>query len=314
MSQSAELLRRYREAWSRRNTREGYLFLKKFEREINKGWDRIVEPFRLLLHQSGGLEITLAVEAGLLQSHRFDSPLNRIMVDSTRDEFIREYVSIVGATVSNQETYPLFDNSTANLIGAGIAARVIPVSEQAVIHGKEVSLAADLFARLPIFSGATMGEILDIRTELDRSLCKFRSAMITFSDGIKNASWDKQFTADAEKVFRRDVSPAIFDLEEQAKSNTIVSKFLRELSNRSFQVGTAITGSATASALIARMSNLPVAQIATLAVPVITIGGVGYKAFDEYKSEERTIQQNNLFFYFRAGQLLHDGAYEYIKH
>ena len=158
-----------------------------------------------------------------------------------------------------------------------------------------------------------MAEILDIRRELDRSLCKFRSAMITFSDAIKNASWDNNFNADAEMVFRRDVSPTIFDLEEQAKSNTIVSKFLRELSNRSFQVGTAITGSATASALIAHVSNLPLAQIATMAIPVITIGGVAYKAFDEFKLEARAVEQNNLFFYYGVGQLLDDGTYEYIK-
>jgi hypothetical protein len=178
---------------------------------------------------------------------------------------------------------------------------------------RKVSLAADLFARLPIFEGATMAEILDIREELDQSLCKFRSAMITFSDSIKNASWDKDFPAEAEGVFRRHVAPAILDLEEQVKSNTFVSKFMRELSTRSFQVGTAITGSAAASALIAQMSSLPLAEIATLAIPVITIGGVAYKAYDDFKSEERSAEQNNLFFYYRTGVLLQEGTYEYSK-
>lgn len=235
------------------------------------------------------------------------------MTETERDGFIQEYVSVVGSSVSNQATYPLFDGSTSSLISAGIAARKIPVSEYAVTHGKEISLAADLFTRLPIFDGATIAEMLDIRTELEKSLCKFRSAMIGFSDSIKNASWDKDFPADAEGIFRRHVAPAILDLDEQVKSNTFISKFMRELSTRSFQVGTAITGSATASALIAQMSNLPLAQIATLAIPVITIGGVVYKAHDDWKSATQSAEQNNLFFYYRTGVLLQEGTYQYSQ-
>jgi hypothetical protein len=313
MSQAEEFLSRYKAAWNQRTTPSGYLFLKRFERELDKVWSQMVDPFRELLSESGGSEIKLASESGLLEMHRFDSPLNRIMIDAERDGFLQEYVSAMGSTISNHATYPLFDNSTGKVISAGIAARVIPVSESSVTHGKEVSLAADLFARLPTFAAATMAEILDIRGELDSSLCRFRRATITFSEAIKNASWDKEFAADAETVFRRDVAPAILELEEQVTSNTLVSKFMRELSTRSFQVGTAITGSATASALIAHMSNLPLTEIAALAIPVITIAGVAYKAYDDWRSEKRSIEQNNLFFYYRAGRLLQEGTYEYFK-
>jgi len=313
VNQARTLLNAYRAAWQQRTTPKGYLFLKKFEREINKGWDQIVEPFRELLGESGGSEINDAIESGFIDVHRFDSPLNRIMTDTERDGFIQEYVSVVGSSVSNQATYPLFDVSTGSLISAGIAARKIPVNEQAITHGKEVSLASDLFARLPIFEGASIAEILHIRTELEKSLCKFRSAMINFSDSIKNASWDKDFPADADGVFRRHVAPAIVDLDEQAKSNTFVSKFVRELSTRSFQVGTAITGSAAASALIAQVSNLPLAEIATLAIPVITIGGIVYKAYDDWKSAKQSTEQNNLFFYYRTGVLLQEGTFEHSK-
>jgi hypothetical protein len=137
VNQTKALFEASKAAWRQRTTRSGYLFLKKFEREINKGWDQIVEPFRGLLREPGGSEINLAVESGLIDMHRFDSPLNRIMIDEERDGFIQEYVSVIGSTVSNQATYPLFDGSTGKLISAGIAARVIPVSEQAITHGKE---------------------------------------------------------------------------------------------------------------------------------------------------------------------------------
>jgi uncharacterized membrane protein YebE (DUF533 family) len=121
------------------------------------------------------------------------------------------------------------------------------------------------------------------------------------------------FLAEAETVFRREVAPTILDLEEQTKSNSYISKLLRELSTRSFQVGAAITGSATASALLAQMSNLPLVEIATLAIPVITVGGVAYKAFGDWKAEQRTSEKNNLFFYYRAGRLLENGSYRYVK-
>jgi len=130
VNQARTLLNAYRAAWQQRTTPKGYLFLKKFEREINKSWDQIVEPFRELLRESGGSEINDAIESGFIDVHRFDSPLNRIMTDTERDGFIQEYVSVVGSSVSNQATYPLFDVSTGSLISAGIAARKIPVNEQ----------------------------------------------------------------------------------------------------------------------------------------------------------------------------------------
>ena len=313
VNQARELFARYREAWSQRHTKNGYLFLKRFEREMNKRWDQIVAPFTKLLNESGGSEISRAIESGLLDMHRFQSPLNRIMIESERDAFLQEFVSVVGSTVSNQATYPLFDNRTSNLISAGIAARVIPLSEAAVAHGKEVALAADLFTRLPVFPSATMDEVLDIRRELDQSLCRFRSAMIAFSDGIKDASWDKDFSFSAEQVFRRDVAPAILTLEEDVKSNSFLSKFMSKLSERSFQVGTAITGSAAVSALIASISNLPLPEVATLALgPSVTLGGVAYGAYVDWKKDNQNIQQNNLFFYYRTGTLLEDRTYEYV--
>src|SRR2546425_11820206 len=56
VNQTREVLNKYREAWQQRRTLGGYLFLKKFEREINKRWDQIVDPFRKLFNESGGYE------------------------------------------------------------------------------------------------------------------------------------------------------------------------------------------------------------------------------------------------------------------
>jgi hypothetical protein len=134
-----------------------------------------------------------------------------------------------------------------------------------------------------------------------------------FSDSIKNESWDKDFPFSAEQVFRRDVAPAILTLEEEVKSNTFLSKFMAKLSERSFQVGTAVTGSAAVSALIASISNVPLPEVATLAVlPLVTLAGVAGSAHVDWKKDNQNIQQNKLFFYYRTRTLLKDRTYEYV--
>jgi hypothetical protein len=89
-------------------------------------------------------------------------------------------------------------------------------------------LAGHLLARLPSFEQASIDEIIDIRTELDNPLTRFRGAVIKFSDQIRSASWDQDFTSDAETVFHKEVKPSVLEIEEAIKSNRYLDSLLRK--------------------------------------------------------------------------------------
>lgn len=135
---------------------------------------------------------------------------------------------------------------------------------------------------------------------------RFRSAIITFSENIKTASWDADFALEANQVFRRDVEPAILEIEEAVRSNSYLTTLARRFADKPLVVP---SGSALAM-LMSQLSAVP--QVVTQALGVgATAGLVAYDAYKEWQKQKPSTERNQLYFYYKAGQLLLDGAYEY---
>jgi hypothetical protein len=218
--------------------------------------------------------------------------------DSESRRLAKEYVEAVSATVTDASTYPLFDEVTGDLIRDSIREGLIPVSDNAVVRSKETGLAADLLKRLPLFDEASIEEILDIRRELQRPLVRFRGAMISFSEGIKNAAWDENFSFDAERVFNKDVAPVILDIEDEVKANPYLIELARNWINKSLLV-------AGGSALAVTLSNLSLPSIAALSIGAIVNTAITIRDTNkEWSKNQRAVEKNSLFFYYRAGKLL----------
>lgn len=284
--------------------KKGQEDLRLFEKALKETRPSFSAGLREAIAKLGGDEILLASKSGFLEIHQFESPLQRIVLDSERRPFAEEYVSVVGESISNKSTYPLFDEETSSIIGSGIRAGLIPVSKFGIAHGKEVGLAADLFKRLPLFARASVKEILDIRRELESPLVRFRAAMLKFSRDIKNASWDDEFSLAAETVFRQEVAPAILDLEEAVRSNRLLTELTQRL---------VPAGAVALSALAVSMSNLPHAALAALAIGSTVGSATLIQAYRGWAEKRQTTEQNELYFYYRAGQFLEDRSYEYVS-
>jgi hypothetical protein len=300
--QARDLTDRYKRARSRRYSKKGEELLRKFERGLNEAWPALSDSFREIVTKFGGDEIVSAAQSGLLSIHRFEVPIGRSVLDT--ETILDQYVSVVGATISDVSTYALFDEQTNSIISSGIRAGLIPVSEFGIARGQEVGLAADLFKRLPLFPHASVKEILDIRRELATALLGFRSAMLKFSREIKNASWDDDFGLAAETVFRQEVAPAILDIEEAVESN----RFMTELAQRLVPAG-----GVALSALAVSMSNLPHAALAALAIGATVSSATVIQAYRGWAEKRQATEQNHLYFYYKAGQYLEDGSYEYVS-
>lgn len=299
--QARDLNDRYKRAWRRRYSKKGEESLRKFERAMDEMWPALSSGLREVVTKLGGKEIVSAAESGLLGIHRFKTPIGHSILDSETGSVIEEYVSVIGGTVSDKSTYPLFDEQTNTIIGSGIKAGLIPVSNFGIARSREVGLAADLFKRLPLFSQASVNEILDIRRELESALVGFRSAMLKFSKDIKDASWDDDFGLSAEVVFRQEVAPAILNIEGEVKGN----RFMMELTER---LAPFVTG---ASVLAVSMSNLPPPAVAALAIGGATVAATAIQAYRRWAEKRLKAEQNHLYFYYQAGQLLSDGTHKY---
>jgi hypothetical protein len=121
--------------------------------------------------------------------------------------------------------------------------------------------------------------------------------MIIFSESISGATWDSTFSHESERVFLRDVAPALQDIEDQTRSN----RYLAKLTNRYAQDPSkfAVPGLFLA---VTQLTNLP--EIVALIFGTASIGTNVVDVFNEWSSEKTAIAQNQLFFYYKASERL----------
>lgn len=250
-------------------------------------WVGVKEIVNKMAEEAGAAGLIRALQSGLLELHPFN--------DWEGDGVVKEFWSVVSGAVLDGTTYPLFDQPTGDLVRAGIKEGIVEVSDAARARAQHSALAGHLLERLPLFDEATIDEILDVRRELDKPLVRFRSAMIKFSEDMKSAAWDADFQDDVATIFYRDVAPAILDIEEQVKSN----KQLLPLANK--LLGDLGTG--TLVAILVSQAQVPDVLAQALGVGV---GGlrVAQNVRDTWKEKQSKVEQNQLFFYYRAGKLL----------
>jgi hypothetical protein len=260
-------------------------------------------------------EFDQAVKAGLLEIHRFPimetENIGASSLKGTLNESVQkiadEFTNVVMNTVSDASTYPLFDDGTGSLVKTAIEVGVLSPTPTRIAQGKQTQLAADTLRRLPLFDEASMNEILDIRKELERHLVRFRSAIIKYADKIRNASWDEEFSAEAEETFHRDIESAVLDIEDAVKSNSS----LLELATRKLADKPALSTSVF-SFIVSQLSSLPTITTMVMAASVGAATAI-YDAFKEAQKQQRAVEQNQLYFHYQAGELLTNRVYEYRK-
>jgi hypothetical protein len=271
------------------------LFQRQMERKISQIWNQpggMREMAYRIAQEANADGIIQAFELDLLKIHIFDI---------SRNDVVEEYLGIVGETVSESSspTYPLFDDQIGHLVRLGLKEGNLTASPSSIVRGKHSGLAADLLSQLPLFEAASIEEVLDIRRELERPLIRFRSAVIRFSEEIKTAHWDEGFSTEAEQVFHKQVAPAIIDIAEAVRSN----KYLSELTSRYVDRAVTALGMGSIGVLLSQYASLP--DIAALALTVgLPATAIAQKTYRAWRQKQREIEQNELYFYYRAADML----------
>jgi hypothetical protein len=205
--------------------------------------------------------------------------------------WVAEFVKNLSRSVSDDSTYPLLDNAVGNQITPSMTG---------MDKGKQAQLARYLLERLPLFEEASVNDILDIRRELDKPLTRFRSAIIDYSEHIKSAPWGRDFPPEAEKIYLRDVKPAMLDIEDAVQSNNFFDSLMEKLTENPIMLPAA---GSLLSIVVSQFSSLPKELVTSLGIGLASAPLV-YKAYDEWAKKNHSIEQNKLYFYYSAGRHL----------
>lgn len=104
-----------------------------------------------------------------------------------------------------------------------------------------------------------------------------------------------------EEIYRRDVQPAVLEIEETVRSNAYWAALAQNLTKRPLVA----TGGSALAIAISHLSFLP--DVISQAFGITT--GTAYILHDtyrEWKSRKREVEQNHMYFYYEAGERLRD--------
>jgi hypothetical protein len=282
---------------------------REFEGKLEREWCDIAEQANTFVCESQLDQIDSAIKAGVLELHDFknsadDSGALDLMIENVASSaakgrdlkagsdkiWVAEFVKNLSRSVSDDSTYPLLDNAVGNQITPGMTG---------MDKGKQTQLARYLLERLPLFEKASVNEILDIRRELDKPLTRFRSAIVDFSEDIKSTPWGRDFPPEAEKIYVRDVKPAMLDMEEAVQSNKFLANLIRKLAERPI----VLPAGSLLSIAVSQLSSLPKELVTGLGISLASAPLI-YEAYEEWSRRNRDIEQNKLYFYYGAGRHL----------
>jgi len=275
-------------------TRDEVLFKMQFRRLLKEQWEELRKKAQEMLDNSGVEGLEEAYNTGLLQIERY--LINSF--ENSDDDLIWGYIDRLNTSVLSGKTYPIFDETVADIIRMKNDENSIDMttSEQINKRMKHGSLTFDFLNRLPSFELAQIKEVMDIRKELDKPLKKFRALMLKYSNEINSEVWQDAFMIEVEDKFREEIEPVVQEIEEFCESNN----YLKELSGQVFQNWSAPATIGLAFATVSEYLNISQACIGG-AAKIAYDGVVSYK---RYKEQLKSIENHQLYFYYKAGKLI----------
>ena len=264
-----------------------------------------LEAMVLEQHRAAGIHgFREAVKSGRLEIHPFRQTTAEAIIEATLRgggnllygvdfvDLLVEYIDEVSGAVTDGSTYPVFDDLTGDFVAEAVNAGLITAADHTAHRSRYGGISNDLLQRLPLFETASLSDIMDIRRTLEGPLRGFRLAIRDFSREIRSAAWEPGFPDEADALFREKVKEEVHRIEDEVNQNA----GLAALAWRTVRHGAT---PATFGGLLGTISDLPtLAGAAAGALPVL--GAAGLKALDDRRQQLRSIEANQLYFYYRT--------------
>ena len=220
------------------------------------------------------------------------------------DGAVEEYFHHLKTTIKN--SYPLFDKESNDLMVAALKSHIISLSESDKKKITHAGMSDNLIQRLPSFETAGVDEILDIRKELNPSLARYRAEMLSYSEEIQIMPWDDNFEYACTELYYKKIVPAITEIDELTKENTFIKNlgFSALTSGDVLRTLGGLVISIAAGGVIGAYNDVVSTDTAVLASGGAWAVSKVAAAFRENREKKREIQKKELYFYYKAGQML----------
>ena len=168
---------------------------------------------------------------------------------------------------------------------------------------READLVQGMLVGLPSFERAELSEIVDLRTELNAPLQRFRAAMAEAAKRTEEASAESREHL-GKDLWRREVQPALAEIDERIEEN----RYLRQLANRADPKELAV-GAAGLALAFSQLHGVTqaVTASAVAASPLILA------ARDHWLAQVKIARESRFFFLHKLQRLPSTGSRKYRR-
>lgn len=265
---------------------------------------QVSESMFSLVGKSNAKELKSLIQHGQVKIERFNNSI------ADTDLCIKEYFTKLTKALSS--SYPLFDEQSNDIMKTAVENRIVNISQtdkRKIVHA---GLTDNYIQRLPSFSEATIDELIDIKSELSKPLTRFRSKMLCYSDSLQSMPWDKDFEAECELLYDKEVAPALLEIEESTKDISFVKNLGRKFfTDEGLWKSTGgLVVSVAAGGVISSFNNVLSADQAMIAAGGAYVASRVANAYSEYKDQKKEVERKDMYFYYQAGKRLEDNIYK----
>lgn len=230
-------------------------------------------------------------------------------------EMTGSYVGNMLNAIHADNTFPLFDETSTNVIGNIAKTQLIDISKLDKEVLRHAGVATNILMTLPTLESASYDELLDLKRENAAPLARFRKAIYGFSESISSLPWDRNFKYECLKIYDTEVVPQVAEINELlTDTGTLKNLGRKVLADEEIRkkVGFAVGGLATAITTSSNLSGmirelLLAMSIATFskeaATAFLKIINLGVQAYDETKSEQKQGKENVMYYYYLATKI-----------
>jgi hypothetical protein len=140
--------------------------------------------------------------------------------DGHADRIVETFVERLSRHLSSGREYLIFDEPIARLVDAAIREGLFRPAKGPAGKCAQSMIASGFMGRLPTFPGATVDEVIDIRTELAPALTQFRSKMVTVSKTFNSGPWEMDFEDEVHDAWVEEVAPAVENIDASVRDNS----------------------------------------------------------------------------------------------
>ncbi len=267
----------------------GFRLALQFRNQLESAWMDVRARVTQMLDEAGAAELEPAIKNGLVT-------IDLLNLQESTGDIVTAYQNQLATYLADPTTYPLFDDDTGRLVRAGRDAGIFVIPPASERRATEAGVASGLIAELPAFPESEMSRILEARVAIESHVARFRQAVNEFRHYLETSALDEGFRDDVAVLYTTEVQAAMEEIHAALKAPHFTRIMLR-----------AGLESAPSSGVLGLVA-FELAHLGPIVSGLLTGAGfvlsAAHKINEDRHSREAAAERSDLFFLYRANQLL----------